>query len=331
MHDFGATRDPPVQLSTPNPIPRPIDRHPLEELNVTLVQAPTKNHRLLAWIDEMVELCEPDAVHWFDGSDAEYELLVRAARRRRHVRRARPRASGPGSYWARSDPSDVARVEDRTFICSEREIDAGPTNNWKDPAEMRATLDGLFRGSHARPHDVRGAVQHGPARLAALVHRRRDHRLAVRRGEHAHDDPRRRRPRSTCSAPTASSCRACTRSARRSQPGEADVAVAVQPRREVDRALPRDARDLVVRLGLRRQRAARQEVLRAAHRVGDRARRGLARRAHARSSSSRAPRAASRYIAAAFPSACGKTNLAMLIPTDPGLEGRDASATTSRG
>ncbi len=112
---------------------------------MTLVQAPTQNQRLLRWIDEMVELCQPDQVHWCDGSDAEFEMLseqlVEAG-----TFVALDEERRPGSYWARSDPKDVARVEDRTFICSTQEIDAGPTNNWKDPAEMRATLQKLFTG-----------------------------------------------------------------------------------------------------------------------------------------------------------------------------------------
>jgi phosphoenolpyruvate carboxykinase (GTP) len=112
---------------------------------VTLVQAPTENQRLLHWIDEMVELCEPDTVLWCDGSDSEFEMLCKQLVDAGTFVELDPQRR-PASYLARSDPGDVARVEDRTFICSEREIDAGPTNNWKDPAEMRATLHGLFQG-----------------------------------------------------------------------------------------------------------------------------------------------------------------------------------------
>jgi phosphoenolpyruvate carboxykinase (GTP) len=108
--------------------------------------APTRNQKLVRWVEQIAELTQPDAIHWCDGSQAEYDRMFELMLASGTAERL-PDDKRPGSYLVLSDPADVARVEDRTYICCEKEEDAGPTNNWRDPREMRETLKGLFAGS----------------------------------------------------------------------------------------------------------------------------------------------------------------------------------------
>src|SRR4051794_7094317 len=107
---------------------------------------PTTHRGIASWVAEVAELTEPERVHWCTGTDEEWtaltDALVEAGTFTRPAEKKKP-----NSFWARTDPTDVARVEDRTFICSVDEKDAGPTNNWMDPTEMKAVMTDLYRGS----------------------------------------------------------------------------------------------------------------------------------------------------------------------------------------
>ena len=115
-------------------------------MTTTLQSQPlTNNRNLLTWVEKMAALCRPDEIHWVDGSAEENELLCRQLVDAGTFIRLDEKL-WPGCFYARSDPDDVARVEDRTFICSLSKDNAGPTNNWVDPFQMRRKLERLFAG-----------------------------------------------------------------------------------------------------------------------------------------------------------------------------------------
>ena len=110
-----------------------------------LDSTPTKHEGLLAWVREVAELTQPDRVVFADGSDEEYNRLCAQLVEAGTFIKLNDEKK-PSSYLAQSDPSDVARVEGRTYICTEEEVGAGPTNNWMDPHEMRSIMTDLYRG-----------------------------------------------------------------------------------------------------------------------------------------------------------------------------------------
>ena len=223
---------------------------------------PTRHRALIEWVEAVAALSRPADVRWCDGSQAEWDELTVQLVAAGTLIRLNPEKR-PNSFYARSDPRDVARVESRTFICSDREEDAGPTNNWRDPVATRQTLSELFRGCMegrtmyvvpfcmgpiGSDKSVIGVeITDSPYVVLSM-------RIMVRMG---HAGARR------CWARMASSC-SCVHSVgacRWMLDGHGRRSLAVQ-RREVDRTLSGGrVKSGAYRLRLRRQRAAWQEVL----------------------------------------------------------------------
>ncbi len=223
---------------------------------------PTTHQGIVDFVEEVAALTQPDRIHWCTGSDEEWTELTEALVATGTFTRLNP-AIKPNSFYAASDPIDVARVEDRTYICSVDERDAGPTNNWMDPDEMKALMRGLYDGCmrgrtmYVIPFVMGHLDAEKPmfgVELTDSAYVTVSMRVMARMGTNVLERME------ELNADFVPALHSVGMPLDRG-PGRRRLAV---QRHEVHRAVPRGACDLVLRLRVRRQRAARQEVLRAA-------------------------------------------------------------------